>query len=117
MRSRRWSRTRPAKVFPFPMVADMLSATLPTFADVEAAAGRLAGHAVVTPLLESPLLNDHLGGRLLVKAEVLQRTGSFKFRGAFNRISLIPEAERARGGVPLRSRASGNVFSPQACLR
>ena len=85
------------------MVADMLSATLPTFADVEAAAGRLAGQAVVTPLLESPLLNDRLGGRLLVKAEVLQRTGSFKFRGAFNRISLIPEAERARGVVAFSS--------------
>src|SRR5688572_32572524 len=103
MRFRRWSRATSARVFPFPMVADMLSATLPTFADVEAAAGRLAGQAVVTPMLESPLLNDRLGGRLLVKAEVLQRTGSFKFRGAFNRISLIPEAERARGVVAFSS--------------
>src|SRR3954453_17146120 len=85
------------------MVTDMLFATLPTFADVEAAAGRLAGQAVVTPLLESLLLNDRLGGRLLVKAEVLQRTGSFKFRGAFNRISLIPEAERVRGVVAFSS--------------
>jgi threonine dehydratase len=85
------------------MVADMLSSALPTFADVEAAARRLAGHAVLTPLLESPLLNDRLGGRLLVKAEVLQRTGSFKFRGAFNRISLIPEAERPRGVVAFSS--------------
>ena len=49
------------------------------------------------------MLNDRLGGRLLVKAEVLQRTGSFKFRGAFNRISLIPEAERARGVVAFSS--------------
>jgi threonine dehydratase len=85
------------------MVADMPSATLPTFADVEAAAGRLAGQTVVTPLLESHLLNDRLCGRLLVKAEVLQRTGSFKFRGAFNRISLIPEAERTRGVVAFSS--------------
>src|SRR3954465_5268978 len=85
------------------MVADMPSTALPTFADVEAAASRLAGHAVVTPLLESVLLNDHLGGRLLIKAEVLQRTGSFKFRGAFNRISLIPEAERVRGVVAFSS--------------
>jgi threonine dehydratase len=85
------------------MVAEMLSATLPTFADVEAAAGRLAGHAVVTPLLESLLLNDRFGGRLLVKAEVLQRTGSFKFRGAFNRISLIPQDERSRGVVAFSS--------------
>jgi len=85
------------------MVADMPSAVLPTFADVEAAASRLAGQAVVTPLIESTLLNDRLGSRLLVKAEVLQRTGSFKFRGAFNRISLIPEAERARGVVAFSS--------------
>src|SRR3954449_10860781 len=85
------------------MVADMPSTALPTFADVEAAAGRLAGHAVVTPLLESLLLNDLLGGRLLVKAEVLQRTGSFKFRGAFNRISLIPQDERSRGVVAFSS--------------
>jgi threonine dehydratase len=85
------------------MVADMISTTLPTFANVEAAAVRLAGQAVLTPLLESPLLNDRLGGRLLVKAEVLQRTGSFKFRGAFNRMSLIPEAERPRGVVAFSS--------------
>ena len=58
-----------------------------TFADIEAAAGRLHGHAVPTPLLESDALNERLGGRLLVKPEPLQRTGSFKFRGAFNAIS------------------------------
>ena len=59
----------------------------PVFDDVEDAARRLRGHAVVTPLLESPLLNERLGCRLLVKAEMLQRTGSFKFRGAYNRVS------------------------------
>ena len=69
----------------------------PVFADVEAAATRLNGEAVRTPLLEAPLLNEKLGGRLLVKAECLQRTGSFKYRGAFNRLSLIPEADRVRG--------------------
>lgn len=76
---------------------------LPGYSDIVAAAERLAGRAVVTPLLESPLLNDALGCRLLVKAEVLQRTGSFKFRGAFNRISLIPESERPRGVVAFSS--------------
>src|SRR3546814_20039114 len=59
---------------------------LPTVADVEDAARRLRGVAVRTPLLESPLLHERLGGRLLVKAEPLQPTGSFKFRGAYNRI-------------------------------
>ena len=60
---------------------------MPSYADIESAARRLAGKAVVTPLLESPRLNDALGGRLLVKPECLQLTGSFKFRGAFNRIA------------------------------
>jgi threonine dehydratase len=62
---------------------------LPTFADVEAAAARLRGNSVRTPLLESEALNDRVGGRVLVKAECLQRTGSFKFRGAYNTISRI----------------------------
>ena len=75
----------------------------PTFDDVRAAAGRLHGLAVRTPLLESPALNDRLGGRLLMKAETLQRTGSFKFRGAFNCISQIPEAQRAGGVVAYSS--------------
>ncbi|MDE0045983.1 MAG: threonine/serine dehydratase [bacterium] len=60
---------------------------MPSYADIESAARRLDGKAVVTPLLESPRLNDTLGGRLLVKPECLQLTGSFKFRGAYNRIS------------------------------
>ena len=60
---------------------------LPTFADVEAAAGRLRGVAVRTPSLESEVLNARVGARVLLKAECLQRTGSFKFRGAYNTIS------------------------------
>jgi threonine dehydratase len=60
-----------------------------TFADIEAAAGRLAGVAVRTPLLESEALNDRVGGRLLIKAEPLQRTGSFKLRGAYNTIAQL----------------------------
>ncbi len=75
----------------------------PVFADVEDAARRLRGHAVVTPLVESPLLNERLGGRLLVKAEMLQRTGSFKFRGAYNRISRLGNEERRAGVVAFSS--------------
>lgn len=78
---------------------------LPTAADVAAAAARLRGTAVRTPLLEAPDLNALVGGRILVKAEMLQRTGSFKFRGAYNRISRLNAAER-RGGVVAFS--SGN---------
>jgi len=78
---------------------------IPEFADIEAAARRIAPWAVVTPLLESPALNARAGTRVLLKVEPFQRTGSFKFRGACNRILLIPEAER-KGGVVAFS--SGN---------
>jgi len=62
------------------------------FADVAAAADRLRGVAVETPLLESEALNQLVGGRLLIKPEPLQRTGSFKFRGAYNAISALRPA-------------------------
>ena len=71
----------------------------PSFADVQGAARRLEGVAVRTPLLENARVNARLGGRLFVKAECLQRTGSFKLRGAYNFLSLMSEAERARGVV------------------
>jgi threonine dehydratase len=67
--------------------------------DIRAAARRIEGKAVVTPLLESPLLNQRLSCRVLVKAENLQLTGSFKFRGACNRIMQLDAAARARGVV------------------
>jgi threonine dehydratase len=63
--------------------------TLPTVADVEAAAARLEGVARRTPLLESETLNRRLGGRVLFKAECLQHTGAFKFRGAYNTLAQI----------------------------
>jgi threonine dehydratase len=78
---------------------------LPTAADVDAAAHRLAGVALRTPLLTSPVLDALTGGRIFLKAETLQRTGSFKFRGAYNKLSSIPMSER-RGGVVAFS--SGN---------
>ena len=78
---------------------------LPTFADVEAAAERLHGIARKTPLLESDLLNDRVGGRLLIKAEPLQRTGSFKFRGAYNAISRVIDRDGKR---PVVAFSSGN---------
>jgi len=77
--------------------------TPPSFPDIAAAADRLAGKAIMTPLLESQALNARAGGRILIKPETLQRTGSFKFRGAYNRISLIPAAERAAGVVAYSS--------------
>jgi threonine dehydratase len=76
---------------------------LPDIAALRAAAERLAGRAIVTPLLESPLLNARLGRRLLVKAETLQRTGSFKFRGAMNAILQLDAAQRRAGVVAYSS--------------
>lgn len=70
-----------------------------TIADVEAAAARLAGQLIHTPLLESPLVNAACGARVLVKPEMLQHTGSFKFRGASNRVALMTPQERACGIV------------------
>ncbi|HEY5280388.1 MAG TPA: threonine/serine dehydratase [Pseudolabrys sp.] len=79
------------------------SKTLPTFADVAAAAARIAGVAVRTPLINSPVLDDRLGARVFLKAETLQRTGSFKFRGAYNKCSSIPPEKRAAGVVAYSS--------------
>jgi len=79
------------------------SPTDPTIDDIRGAAERIAPFAVRTPLLESPHLNALVGGRLLVKAEPLQRTGSFKFRGAFNTISQLPEDKRKKGVVTYSS--------------
>ena len=74
-----------------------------TFADIEAAAGRIKGHAVLTPLVESPALNERLGGRILLKLETLQRVGAFKFRGAYNRLVQLTPDERRRGVVAFSS--------------
>ncbi|CCQ73473.1 threonine/serine dehydratase [Magnetospira sp. QH-2] len=76
---------------------------LPEYQDVVAAGHRLRGHAVETPLLEDPLLNDQLGGRLLIKAEPLQRTGSFKFRGAYNCLCRLDADSRDWGVVAYSS--------------
>src|SRR6187455_1233757 len=76
---------------------------LPTASDIEAAAARLAGVAVRTPLINSPALDAAIGARVFLKAETLQRTGSFKFRGAYNKISQIPPDQRAGGVVAYSS--------------
>jgi threonine dehydratase len=77
--------------------------TLPTAADVDAAAQRLLGVALRTPLLRSPVLDALTGARVFLKAETLQRTGSFKFRGAYNRLAAMAPSERAGGVVAYSS--------------
>lgn len=74
-----------------------------TFTDIEAAAARIAGVAVKTPLIESPALNERLGGRILIKPETMQRVGAFKFRGAYNRLVQLSAEERSRGVVAFSS--------------
>ena len=74
-----------------------------TIDDIRAAQGRLAGVARVTPLLESPFLNEIAGRRVLIKAECLQRTGSFKFRGGWSAVSALPAADRERGVIAYSS--------------
>lgn len=81
----------------------MTSLVLPTNADIEAAARVLAPVAVRTRLVTSPALDALTGARVFLKPEVLQRTGSFKFRGAFNKLSSIPEAVRKAGVVAFSS--------------
>ncbi len=68
-----------------------------TPADIHAAMGRLEGHVRRTPLLSAPLLDEIAGRRVLVKAECLQLTGSFKFRGAWSAISALDDGIRQRG--------------------
>lgn len=82
-----------------------------TLADVQQAARVLESYALKTPLLESAYLNQTLGGRVLVKAECLQRTGAFKFRGAFYAMSQIPEDKKDRGVVAYTSGNHGQAIA------
>jgi threonine dehydratase len=70
---------------------------------IQAAADRLQGHARVTPMLTSPFLNDIAGRRVLVKAECLQHTGSFKFRGGWSALSAMAPDIRAKGVIAFSS--------------
>src|SRR6201982_943840 len=81
----------------------MLSALPVSAADVDAAAAVVAPFAVRTPLLSAPVLNERIGKRIFLKPEMLQRTGSFKFRGAFNKLSSIPQDKRSGGVVAFSS--------------
>jgi threonine dehydratase len=79
------------------------SLRLPGLADIQAAARRLGGVVRRTPLLAATPLDESTGGSLLFKAECLQRTGSFKFRGAYNRLVQLDAAARRTGVVAFSS--------------
>ncbi len=82
-----------------------MDSTVPSVSaeDIRAAARRIAPYAIRTPLIESSALNARTGGRVLLKAEGFQRTGSFKFRGAYNRICQLKPPVAGRGVVAYSS--------------
>jgi threonine dehydratase len=81
----------------------MSQPTLPTYADVAAAASRIAGFAHRTPVLTSRTVDEALGAQVFFKCENFQRMGAFKFRGAFNALSKFGEAQRKAGVVAFSS--------------
>ena len=85
---------------------------LPTADNVAAAARRIAGHVIRTPMLRNALLDHMTGGTVLLKAEVLQRTGSFKLRGATNAALQLSDSQRQAGLV---THSSGNHGQALAC--
>src|SRR3979411_210829 len=94
-----------------------------TAADIDAAARVLAPFAVRTPLLSSPALDERVGATVFLKPEMLQRTGSFKFRGAFNKLASIPQDKRSGGVVAFSSgnhaqgvAAAAQILSMQATI-
>lgn len=88
----------------------------PTLADVQEAAA-VCDQIIETPLLENPEVNSLLSGRLLIKAETAQRTGAFKFRGAYNRIRQMDEAQKQRGVIAYSSgnHAQAVALAAQIC--
>ena len=82
---------------------DPLSKTTPNYKDVLAASKRLKNIAVKTPLIENSHLNELVNGRVFLKAETLQHTGSFKFRGAYNFLSQLNESYKKKGVVAYSS--------------
>ncbi len=89
-----------------------MSSRTPTPQDVHEAAARLHGRIVRTPMLRNAMLDKQVGATVLIKPEVLQRTGSFKLRGATNALLCLPEEVRARGVVAF---SSGNHAQGVAC--
>lgn len=84
--------------------------------DIERAAARLDGVAHITPELTSRTLDERTGGRIRLKAECFQRTGSFKFRGAYNAVASLDPSSRAAGVVAYSSGNHGQALSLAAAL-
>ncbi|WP_210242821.1 threo-3-hydroxy-L-aspartate ammonia-lyase [Pararhizobium mangrovi] len=89
---------------------------IPTFDDVAAASRRIEGHAAHTPVLTSRTADAMLGARLFFKCENFQRTGAFKFRGAFNALSNLDAAARAAGVVTFSSGNHAQAIARSAAM-
>ncbi len=91
----------------------MSTLDLPGFSDVLDAQSKLSGMSIRTPLLENVELNRVTGGRIFLKSEILQHTGSFKFRGAYNFICRLDERQKKQGLVAYSSgnHAQGVAYS------
>jgi threonine dehydratase len=90
----------------------MTAHAAPTAFDVHQARTRISPHIIITPMLRNAALDQHTGGQILIKPEVLQRTGSFKLRGATNALLRL-DIEQLRRGVVTYS--SGNHGQAIAC--
>ena len=97
-------------------MAELGEHRLPVFGDVQAAAERLNGTAIATPLVENPLLSERCGARIFLKIETLQRTGSFKFRGAYNRLVQLSGEQRRHGVVAFSSGNHAQGIAAAAAL-
>ena len=86
-----------------PAAADTGGIAVPDYGDVERAARRIKGFAHKTPVMTSRTANQRTGGQLFFKCENLQRAGAFKFRGAYNAIAALDDAQRGRGVVAFSS--------------
>lgn len=99
------------------MSASLHRVALPTFAQVQEAAARIAPYAVVTPVLRNAALNALTGADLYFKCENLQRGGAFKFRGACNAVWSMDDEQAAHGVVTHSSGNHGNALALAAATR
>ena len=90
--------------------------TLPTYDDVAAAARRIESHAHRTPVMQSRTIDAELGAQVFFKCENLQRMGAFKFRGAFNALSKLDDAQRHAGVVAFSSGNHAQAIALSAAL-
>jgi threonine dehydratase len=89
---------------------------LPSYDDIAAAASRIKGFARTTPLIESVATSEACNARIFLKAETLQHTGSFKFRGAFNLISQLSAEQKSKGVVAYSSGNHAQAVAKVASL-